>query len=264
MGFVKTPEELSRYYALGERVFHGAEMLGVMFRADPAVTARLLPPPLEQADLPGGLLFIARYPDTNLGPGYHEAALYLRCKYRGEPGSHCLSMPIDDEARMHNGRDIFGFPKRMATIHFEREGQLARGWVERKGVRFVELAVTLKGKLPAMPPMGPTYLFKATPRIDLQPGFDAPVLLCSQRTEVVPRSIEIGPAELTLRPSATDPWAELGDVKVMTAFYLLTDNTMRPGQVLGEVDAEAFLPHYFKMTDLYTGGDAPTDSEDAR
>jgi hypothetical protein len=101
--------------------------------------------------------------------------------------------------------------------------------------------------------MGPTFLFKAVPRIDLTPGFDGPVLLASQRTEIQPQSLEIGTAELTLRPSEHDPWAEITDPEVMIAFYIVSDNTMLPGKVLGEVDPDAYLPHYFKMTDFSVG-----------
>jgi len=253
MGFVKTGEELERYYRLGVRKFEGARMLGVLFGTAPEVTAPLLPPPLEQAESPGGLIFIAEYPRTNLGPGYREAALFIRCRYRGEAGSTCLSMPITNEARMHNGRDIFGLPKRMAEIHLERAGDRVTGWVERNGVRFVEVLARLEGSLPALPPMGPTFLFKAMPRIDLTPGFDGPVLLCRQQTEIVSKSLEIGPGELILRHAPDDPWAELGQPQIQAAFFLVSDNTMLPGEVLHEVDGRAYLPHYFKMTDFSSG-----------
>jgi acetoacetate decarboxylase len=253
MGFVKTGEELDKYFALGVRRFFDARMLGVMFSTRPEVSQKLLPPPLEQADLPGGLIFIAEYPKTNLGPGYREAALFMRCKYQGEAGSYCLSMPIDNEARMHNGRDVFGFPKKLADIHLRRAGQEVHGWVERDGIRFVEIHAQLSGRIPELPPMGPTFLFKAMPRIDLTPGFDGPVLLASQRTQIEPQSLEIGSAELTLRPSERDPWAEIRDPEVMTAFFIVSDNTMLPGKVLSEVDPEAYLPHYFKMTDFSFG-----------
>jgi acetoacetate decarboxylase len=243
MGFVKTGEELDKYFALGVRRFFDARMLGVMFSTRPEVSQKLLPPPLEQADLPGGLIFIAEYPKTNLGPGYREAALFMRCKYQGEAGSYCLSMPIDNEARMHNGRDVFGFPKKLADIHLRRAGQEVHGWVERDGIRFVEIHAQVSGRIPELPPIGPTFLFKAMPRIDLTPGFDGPVLHAS----------EIGSAELTLRPSERDPWAEIRDPEVMTAFFIVSDNTMLPGKVLSEVDPEAYLPHYFKMTDFSFG-----------
>jgi len=253
MGFVKTRDELDRYYGLGVRKFTGARMMGVLFETRPEVTARLLPPPLEQSDAPGGLIFIADYPVTNLGPGYKEGALFVRCKYQGESGSYCLSMPITSEARMHNGRDVFGFPKKMADIYLERTDKSVHGWVEREGTRFVEMEVTLTDTISELPPMGPTFLFKAMPRIDLTPGFDGPVFLAAQRTEIVPRSVEIGTAELTLRPFEHDPWAEIEDPNVTVAFYLESDNTMLPGRILAEVDPDLYLPHYFKMTDFHTG-----------
>ena len=61
---------------------------------------------------------------------------------------------------------------------------------------------------------------------------------------------------MTLRDSANDPWAVLGDVEVSLAFAITSNNTMQPGKVLCEVDAEAFLPHYFKMTEIFAA--APT------
>ena len=63
MSFTKTTEELDRYYGLGVRKFSGARMLGVMFQADADVTASLLPPPLENSPMPGGLIFIANGPE---------------------------------------------------------------------------------------------------------------------------------------------------------------------------------------------------------
>lgn len=254
MGFVKTPEELDFYYRQKVRRFPEAAMMGVMFTADEEITRRLLPPPLEQSPLPGGLMFIAEYGATNLGPGYREAALFLRCSYAGVPGSYCLSMPIDSDAsRLHNGRDIYGFPKKAASIHFSRSPGKAVGWVERGGTRFVSLEIALTGTLPELPPQGPTYLFKGMPRADLEPGFDGPVFLVSQQTEVEARRVEIGTAALTLHPSPLEPWSELGELQVLMAFVIESSNRMLPGKVLAEVDGDAYLPYYFKMTDMFTG-----------
>ena len=254
MSFVKTSEELERYYRLRVREFPEARMMGVMFSADLDLTRKLLPRPLEQSPMPGGLLFIAEYGDTNLGPGYREAALFLRCSYEGRPGSYCLSMPIDSDAnRLHNGRDIYGFPKKAAKIHFEHNGNEAHGWVERNGVRFVELSIETTGSLPELPPSGPTYLFKGMPKADLTPGFDGPVFLVAQQTEVKPKSIDIGTAELAFQPSESDPWSELEGLEPMMSFVIESSNRMLPGEVLAEVDPDSYLPHYFRMTDFYCG-----------
>jgi acetoacetate decarboxylase len=254
VGWVKSEEELRKYYSFPVREFKGAQMLGVIFETRAELVREILPPPLEPAEQPTGMMFIASYPETNLGPGYREAALFLRCRHGGEVGTHCLSMPIDSEpVRMHNGRDIYGFPKKLASIHLERQGQQAVGWVERFGIRFVEIRVTLTDSLPALPPLGPTFLFKAMPAADLTRGFDGPVLLVRQQTEVEMRSLEIGNAEVTLRESPHDPWAEIALEKTLMAFCLVSDNSMQPGKVVAEVDPQAYLPYSFKGVDFFAG-----------
>jgi acetoacetate decarboxylase len=254
MGFVKTPAELASYYEVPARLFPGAKMLGAMFETRPEIVARLLPPPLKPAESPNAMVFIAEYPQTNLGPGYREAALFLNCQYEGEAGTYCLSMPLDgEEVRCTNGRDIFGFPKKLAKIHLERREDTVHGWVERHGVRFFELKVTLMSSLPSLPATGPNFLFKASPRIDLKPGFDGPVLLCKQTTEVALKSLEVGMPELTFKDSPRDPWSEVEVVNPLAGFYLVSDNTMRPGTVVAKVDGDAYLPHYFKMIDFPVG-----------
>lgn len=254
MGFVKTASELDKYFGLGVRRFNGAKMMGVMFQTKPEIVARLLPPPLKPTDMPGGLIFIAQYPKTNLGPGYREAALYLNCRYKDEPGTYCLSMPIDSEPnRMHNGRDIFGLPKKMADIHLEKNENKVHGWVERMGVRFVEINIDLSGSLPEVPPTGPSFTFKGMPRIDLTPGFEGPVYLCRQKTDVEMKSFEIGMPQVVLKPSEADPWAEVEIEQTFIGFFMESDNTMRPGEVLAEVNGEEFLPYYFKMVDFSIG-----------
>ena len=253
MGWVKTREELDKYFNLRVREFIGAKILGVMIETKPELIKSLLPPPLEPGNDPQALIFIAEYPQTNLGPGYREAALFIQCQYQGEKGNYCLSMPIDDEARMHNGRDIYGFPKKMANIHLERKDQKVAGWVERRGIRFVEIRAEISDTLPEVPKLGPTFLFKAMPAADLTSGFDGPVFLVRQQTEIELKSLEIGTAQLNLCESDHDPWAEIKVEKVIVAYYLVSNNRMQPGKVVAEVDPETYLPYSFIMTDFFSG-----------
>jgi len=252
VGFVKSFQEImANTRATAD--FYDAEMLTVFWETKPEIIAKLLPPPLKPAKDNIAMAFVANYPRTNFDVTYKESALFVRALHNGEEGSYCLAMPVTNDMAMAGGREVYGFPKKMANIHLEKAGKRAHGWVERYGIRFVEIDATLTGTIPELPPMGPTFLFKAMPRIDLTPGFDGPVFLAAQRTEIVARSVEIGTADLTLRPSEQDPWAEIEDPKVTAAFYLESDNTMLPGKILAEVDPERHLPHYFKMTDFHTG-----------
>jgi acetoacetate decarboxylase len=251
MGFVKTKEELDRYFDLAVREFPGARMLGVLYETDPEVIRHVLPPPLEPAPEPWALSFVAHYPVTNLGPGYHEGALFVRCQFQGEAGNYCLSMPIDDEARMHNGRDIYGFPKKLARIGLRREGQVVEGWIERLGQRFVTLKAELTQTMDELPlKVGPTFLFKYSPSATLARGFDGPVLLVRQRTEVTMTSFEMGTGGIRFEPSVHDPWHDIHARNVIATYYMVTTNRMMPGEVVGEADPEAFLPYAFLKTDF--------------
>lgn len=251
MGFVRTKEEMDKYYGLAIREFPGARMLGIMYETDAAIIAKLLPPPLEPAAEPWALCYIANFPDTNLGPGYLEGGLFIRCQFKGEVGNYCISMPLDGaDDRIFNGRDIYGFPKKAGKIGFTREGDRAEGWIERHGVRFVNVSADLKMKMDAPPlKVGPSYLFKYMPSADLKPGFDGPVLLVKQRTEIEYQCFEMGTGEITFAESANDPWGEVKCNKVIAAYYFTSVNRMLPGEIVAEADPEAFLPYSFSRTD---------------
>jgi len=251
MGFVKTEKELDRYFSLSIREFPGAEILGIMYETDPDIVARVLPPPLEPALEAWALCFVAHYPVTNLGPGYHEGALFVRCQFEGEVGNYCLSMPIDDEARMHNGRDIYGFPKKLASIRLKRDGKKVEGSIERLGYRFVTLRADLMNKMDQLPiKLGPTFLFKYSPSVELGRGFDGPVSLVRQRTEIEMESFEMGSGEVIFQDSPLDPWSEIKVKNIMAAYYLVSTNRMLPGKIVGEADPKAFLPYSFLKTDF--------------
>ncbi len=251
MGFVKTSEEIGRYYGHAVREFPGAEMLGFLYETDPKIVARLLPPPLEPAAEPWVLVYLSRFPETNLGPGYREGAMFLRCQYRGEIGNYCLSMPLDgSDDRIFNGREIYGFPKKTGTVHLARDGEVATGWIERKGIRFVTVTANLAVKMDEPPlKVGPSFLFKFMPSANLEPGFDGPVLLVRQKTEVAYHAFEMGPGEIAFQDSPFDPWSEVRCVQPITAYHFTSTNRMLPGEVVGEADPSAFLPHSFARTD---------------
>ena len=251
MAFVKTKEEMDQYYKLAIRQFPGAKMIGLLYQTEPAIIEKLLPPPLEPAEEPWALTYIASFPDTNLGPGYREGALFIRCQYRGEIGNYCLSMPLEaPEDRMLNGRDIYGFPKKLARVHYSEEGGIAEGWIERQGVRFASLKVQPLTRLPE-PPLkaGPNFLFKFTPAVNLKPGFDGPVHIVRQQSDLEYVSFEMGMGEVLLQDSIHDPWSEVKCVQVLSAYLITANLTMQPGEVVGEADPEAFLPYSFDRTD---------------
>jgi acetoacetate decarboxylase len=155
---------------------------------------------------------------------------------------------------MHNGRNVFGLPKKLAEeIKVVKEGSKAHGWVIRKGIRIVDIKIEMTASIPQLPPLGPSFTFKAMPKINLSPGFDGPVLLCAQKNDIVMKSCEIGGAKVMMEESVEDPWHEIEIENVIMAFFMIADISMQPGKVVAEVSPEAYIPHYYKMTDFYFG-----------
>lgn len=257
MGFRQSPGELDRARSRETINFFDAEMLSVVWVTSPATVERLLPPPLEPARMPLVMGFVANYPRTDFGVSYREAALFLMASFNGKPGLYCLAMPVTDDTALILGREVFGYPKKIADIAFHREGQEVGGWAERHGIRFFDLRVKLGGgphaadaqaiitqlfNLGSASNVVTVYLFKHFPAPNLD-GFDYPPRLVREEIEFRHLDFAVGEAEVVLTPSEYDPWREVDVVRVLGGVYTKGNNSMRKGEVLTEVEPIAFAPY---------------------
>lgn len=267
MGFVRTFEEIMAM--AGKRAeFYGAEMVMAVWETKPEIVGRLLPAPLKPVARPLASAFVADYPRTNFSVPYKEGALFLSAEYDGVEGAYCLAMPVDNDMAMAGGREVFGYPKKMADIHFDHQGDRVEGWCERHGVRYFQVKAELTGApddnaLLELMAEGVSddaaqerysYNFKYFPSPEGM-GFDYNPRLIRESVTFKPEVIRIGRAEVVLSPSDHDPWAEVEVVKMLGAIYTKGDNTMLPGKVVAEVDPMAFSPHAFLRWDRFTGQD---------
>jgi acetoacetate decarboxylase len=263
MGFVKTFQEIMANVR-PTADFFDAEMLAVFWETKPEIIARLLPPPLKPAKDPVAMAFAAYYPRTNFDVTYRESALFIRASHNGEEGNYCLAMPVTNDMAMAGGREVFGFPKKMADIHFARKGDSVEGWTERRGVRFMEVHAKLSGNFNDEEAQkkhletsvgsdgsirGISYNFKHFPAPEGS-AFDYNPRLVRQETILRPREMLLGEAEIILKASDYDPWAEVEVVKMLGALYTKGDNSMLGGKVVAEVDLMQFAPYAFLKWDM--------------
>jgi len=263
MGFVKSLEAIVA--RSGETAdFYDAEMLVVFWETKPDIVRRLLPAPLKPAAQPLVTAFVANYPRTNFDVTYQESALFLRAEYEGEEGSYCLAMPVTNDIAMAGGREIFGFPKKIADVQLNRKGDTLEGWTERRGIRFMEIRAKMTGKFNAEDAAGMlmntsmnedgstdgvSYNFKHFPAPEGM-GFDYNPRLVKQVTTMRPKEFQIGEAEVLLHRSDYDPWAEVEIVRILGAVYTVGDNSMKSGAVVAEVDPIEFAPHAVLKWDM--------------
>ncbi|TFG30631.1 MAG: acetoacetate decarboxylase [Promethearchaeota archaeon] len=245
--------------------FKNAEMITVIWETKEEIVERLLPYPLKPASKPIAFAFIANYPSSNQGLPYYEGALILRCQFNGENGNYYLAMPVTDDRAMIGGREIFGFPKKIANVHLERNDKDVYAYSERLGTKNIEIRAKLTGKfndpetakiikelsiLPGRKKNTINYNFKYFPAPNKE-GFDYKPWLVKQQTAVSPKSMEMGEAKVSLNSTVHDPWGEIEIVKILGAMYLKTDNTMLPGEIVAEVDSDQFLPYSYIKWDWY-------------
>jgi len=110
--------------------YKNAEAIGITYETDPDAALDLLPGGLT---LPGtamaSLLFI-RYPWSTLGP-YEEAILGIACLWSGESRFYIAHIVVNSDIPQAAGREIWGYPKKMASITMESEGDIVWGKMER-------------------------------------------------------------------------------------------------------------------------------------
>src|SRR5882724_3206463 len=143
MGFVKNAEEIARIeHALSHPRFVNGEMLSVDFLSEPEFVAAVLPPPLEPAEAPAITAMVGRWQSNCVGD-FHGGAIYVAARHDDVDGAYVLAMYMDGDVPTIYGRDLFGEPKKLAQSQVHRRGDQHNAWLERGGVRLIELRAEL-------------------------------------------------------------------------------------------------------------------------
>jgi acetoacetate decarboxylase len=267
--FKKSYEEIeARNKRFEGAEFYDAELVSVFWLTKQEIIENLLPPPLKPVKYPLVVAFVSKYPKTNFGLAYDETALFIRCQYEGVQGNYCLAMHLEgpgSDLGMAGGRENLGFPKKLARVHFNKEGKNFVGWSERHGVRNLDIKVNITNKSnakEALTILAETDVFSTEVKNQIAynfkffanpegTGYDYNPKLVKQETLFRTKELEIGEAELKLGSSVHDPWAELEIVKLLGAAYTKGHNTMLRGTVVAEVDSIKFLPYGFLKWDWF-------------
>lgn len=227
----------------GPFIWTNAKVLAVEVRVSQDAARALLPAALRLVDPPAATLFVADYPETQFGSVYREAAVLLHIEDDKGPAVHCPWMVVDDDTALILGREMLGFPKRMAEIRLDaREGGLV-GTVSRRGTEVMRLeAAVYETEREPEPLFGrrmvnvigtlPTGL----KLIELAPS--AEVIHSARRAE----------ARVTLTSSDRDPLGELQAVPTGRARALHLDFGAMggpPPQVIGDVEVDWIAQRFF-------------------
>ena len=248
MGLVRSKEEIKKRYKQYEKGYKllDVKLLYAMFTTTMEAVEHLLPPPLEPGDTLVCVAFIAEYHRTNFIPPYNEAAVFIPCQYKGEAGRYCVSMPVTTDIAMIGGREVYGYPKKIAEkIFIERVGNEIHGQCVRYGFPIVEIKGTLMDVLDSREAPGPSFVIKSL--LD-EKGVGAnknPILIRNVNPSEFDK-VEIGEGTLTFGESKYDYLHEIPIDQVMAIMYMENGTiTMPPGEVVVEIDADEYTPYHF-------------------
>ncbi len=271
MRFVLDDDELSKVLELQATStgdFYDAEVVMVIFQTDRKILKKVIPKPLKPAPVPYGSVFFAKYPKTNFGSVYNEAALSLGVEFDGVQGSYCLTMPVTEDMALILGREIFGFPKKIADeISLIKTDTEVKGRYVRRNVELMTLSMPFEKEVDTKEFMKTistltfqelegeewnvvSYNFKyfTSPKMT---GFDYKPRLVKQVTTIRPVSkIKLSNKfDLELKSSDRDDLGVIPIKSPLLGLYGIFNNSMHPGEVVAEVDEAQFIKHAFSKID---------------
>ena len=186
---------------LPRRLYHAAEYLVAEMRVDSRAAAKWLPSSLR-LDSDVAELFTASFEHNAFGSVYLEAGIFLRVRHWGRPAIHCPWMVVDDDAALILGRDLLGYPKKLARLEWTRDGSTLRTCCERRETPLIVMDATLGAPIEPAPP------FLGRPHRNLI-GAVLPRLVAFRPREV-PLEVRDATIRVQLGGSERDPLHELG------------------------------------------------------
>lgn len=98
--------------------YKDARLIYFNYVTDPSVASAVIPDCFELADPPTALVAFASYPWSSLGP-YNEVVQVVDVVYKGKPLKYSLHLYVTTDQAMAAGREVGGYPKKIANIEFE-------------------------------------------------------------------------------------------------------------------------------------------------
>ena len=240
---MKEKDVLSRAFAMpltspafpiGPYRFINREFLIITYRTDPRKVRELVPEPL-QVDEPLVKFEFIRMPDSTGFGDYTESGQVIPVSFDGRKGGYTHCMFLDDHPPIAGGRELWGFPKKLANPILKAEIDTLVGELHYGQLRIAVGTMGYKHKQADLAAVmaslaAPNYLLKIIPHVDGSPRICE--LVEYYLTDVELKGAWTGPSQLALMSHALAPVAELPVLEVVSGIHILADLTLGLGKVV--------------------------------
>ena len=221
-------------FPMGPYRFVDREYLIITYRTDPAKLRELVPEPL-QIDEPVVKFEFIRMPNSTGFGDYTESGQVIPVSFEGRHGGYTHCMFLDDHPPIAGGRELWGFPKKLAKPQLRAEIDTLVGTLDYGPVRIATGTMGYKHRAADLAAIKagmvtPTWLLKIIPHVDGTPRICE--LVEYYLEDVRLQGAWTGPAALNLASHALAPVAELPVLEVVSATHIVADLTLGLGKVV--------------------------------
>lgn len=226
-------------YPPGPYKFYNREFIIISYRTDPALLRQVVPEPLEPIGDTVNYEFI-RMPDSTGFGDYTETGQVIPVRYTAtdgtvQEGGYVHAMYLDDNSPIAGGREIWGFPKKLATPKVQHEQETLVCTLHYGSVLCATATMGYKHRELDTAPIvkalaKPAFLLKVIPHVDCSPRVCELVRYYCE--DVTVKGAWAGPAALQFFDHALCDVARLPVREVIGATHYVCDLTLGLGEVV--------------------------------
>ena len=218
-------------------IWKGVRMAVFPFTPRPDAVRRILPPGIEPGEGQGMITMLC-YPQGATRP-FNECVVLVPVRVGKTLGNYVPYIYVTTDEALIPGREIAGFPKKIAEVRWERDGNQFRGSATRWGKKILSLEGTVDAPIPTEVAAAqgeaarrPTINYKLIPgpagEIEIEE-------ITAVELDLKTRSAEIGSGRVHCEASDDDPLLDLVPDSEGPMIVMLSDNTIPAGWVLERI-----------------------------
>lgn len=221
-------------YPTGPYRFLDREYVIITYRTDLEALRAVVPEPLEIDDPVVKYEFI-RMPDSTGFGDYTESGQVIPVRFNDESGVYVHAMYLDDDAPIAGGREIWGFPKKLANPKLANEGEVIVGTLHYGSVLCASASMGYKHNIINTREVAdelakPNFLVKIIPHVDATPRICE--LVRYHLEDIHVKGAWSGPADLQLFRHVIADVARLPVLDIVSAVHFVADLTLGMGHVV--------------------------------
>lgn len=220
-------------YPPGPYRFVNREFMVITYRTDMDKLRVVVPEPLE-IDEPIVKYEFIRMPDSTGFGDYSESGQVIPVSLQGRKGSYTHCMFLNDHPPIAGGRELWGFPKKLASPGLQARIDTLVGTLDYGPVRVATGTMGYKHREADLAEVkaslaAPNFLLKIIPHVD------GTARICElveyHLTDIALKGAWTAPATLLLQPHALAPVADLPVLEIVSAVHIVADVTLALGKV---------------------------------